>query len=214
MTPNEEVDHEDETDGDNYPLPDEDEDGRVAEDPEEDVGQDESDHSQGVFALVGVGYILDERDPAEDEADDGDVGAKTDFVAKRVHDLGGVLPGGLDSARDEEEQGQDDLDGRLKGAVDQAGQLGKEPVVSDHLLVLQEAEDHPESAVDGWCDRVEEDEHEDLRKGDVPPHVVLHADRHEVDHVQEGGYIVRDEHDQSILHKPSEEKGALTTTFL
>ena len=78
---------------------------------------------------------------------------------------------------------------------------------------LKEIEDHPESAVDGWCNRVEEKKDQDFRKGDIPLHVVLHAHRHEVNHIQEGGYVVCDEHAESILQKPSDEKTTLSENF-
>ena len=96
------------------------------------------------------------------------------------------------------------MDRRLKGAVDETGQFGKKPVVSYHPLSLQDTEDHPEKAVDGRCYRVEDKKHKDFWKGHIPPHVILHANCHEVNHVQEGGCVVRDEHNQGILHEPSE----------
>ena len=97
MTSNEQVYHKDEANWNNYPLSDEDEECCVAEDSKEYIWQDKGNHSQEVsesFALVGVGNILEERDPAKGEAHNRDVGAKADFVAKRVHELSGVQPRG------------------------------------------------------------------------------------------------------------------------
>ena len=204
MGADEEVDDEDERDRDDDPLPKTQEDRRVAEDPEENVGQDEGDHREGVFALVGVGNVLDQGDPADDEADDGEVGAEADRVAQGVSDHSDVKPGGLDAACDEEEEGQDDLHRGLESSVDQAGQLGEELVVGAHVVVIGDAEDHPQCAVDGWRNRVEEEEDQHFRKLDVPLQSVLHADCHEVDDVQDGRDVVRDKHDQSVVQEPSE----------
>ena len=74
----------------------------------------------------------------------------------------------------------------------------------DHFLLLQDAEDHPERAVDGRRDRVEEEEDENLGQSDVPPHLVLQTHRQEVHHVEERRCVVCDEDYQRILHEPPE----------
>ena len=48
LTSNDQIYHEDEADRDNGPLPDEDEERCVAEDPEEDIWEDKGDDSLGV----------------------------------------------------------------------------------------------------------------------------------------------------------------------
>ena len=71
----------------------------------------------------------------------------------------------------------------------------------DHWLGLYESHDHPEDAVEGGRYRVEDEEHEDLRQGHPPSHLVLQADCHEVKNVEGGGDIVCDEDNDSVLHK-------------
>ena len=72
----------------------------------------------------------------------------------------------------------------------------------DHWLGLYESHDHPEDAVEGGRYRVEDEEHEDLGHGHPPPHLILQADCHEVEDVEGRCDIVRDEDNDSVLHKP------------
>ena len=85
-----------------------------------------------------------------------------DFVSQRVCDFCCVLPGGLDSACDEEEEGEDDLNRRLKSAVDEASQFGQKSVAITHLLIVEDTEHHPKGTIDCWCKWVEYEEGEDF----------------------------------------------------
>ena len=102
------------------------EDGEVAEDSEEHIWENECDDSEGIsrgVAMVGVGDILDQGNPAERKTKDRNIRSEVDFVPEGINVFLAFLPGRLDSAGDVEEESEDDLNRRLKGSVDQACQL-------------------------------------------------------------------------------------------
>ena len=139
-TPNQQVQEEYDGEWQGHIVEDLSDYGSVCEDAKKDLVKDKGDNSYGVhhfLALVRVAGILNQGDPAEYETDDGQLVAKIDLVPEDVLlDLCLSVPGQLEATSDEEEENQDDLGGRLKSAVDEAGKFGEEAVVLDHLLVL------------------------------------------------------------------------------
>ena len=76
----------------------------------------------------------------------------------------------------------------------------------DHSDVFSNPEDHPQGTVDGRCNRIEDEKHYDFWGCHPRTHVVLQANCHEVEDVQDRGSVVRNNHYRSFSHKSSEEK--------
>ena len=73
----------------------------------------------------------------------------------------------------------------------------------DHLLVLQDSEDHPEKAGDGRGNGVDKEEHEDLAEGDPAADLTLDVCCHQVQDVEEGGGVVHRDNYHHFLPETS-----------